>query len=242
MEITKREVIASIVIIAVMLVLGFIIGDKIQDRRNDKNAEYYKAIHIDNNTEMFQYGMDTNIGNAFVYGDLNAIDTVTFDEIGGEYMYVEKVEEHYNMHTRTVTKTRPVNGKTQTYTETEIYYSWDYHDSWEKHSEKISFCGVEFDYEKIDIPSSDYIETINKSSHVRFKYYGVPTEHTGTVYTKLSDGTITDQSDFLVNKTIDESLEHYTTSIALGLFWFFWILLSAAAVVGFYYLDNWWLE
>lgn len=39
---------------------------------------------------MFQYGKDTNVGNAFVYGDLKAVDTVTYPEIGGEYMYVEK--------------------------------------------------------------------------------------------------------------------------------------------------------
>ena len=128
MEITKREVFASIAIVAVMFVLGFVIGDKIQDRQNDVNAEYQKAVQIENNTELFQYGMSTNVGNAFVYGDLKAIDTVSFEEIGGEYLYVEKVEEHYNRHTRTVTKTRTVNGKTQTYTTTEVYYSWDYHD------------------------------------------------------------------------------------------------------------------
>ena len=241
MKITKREVIVSISIIAVMLVLGFIIGDKIQDRQNDKNAEYYKAVHIDN-TELFQYGMDTNVGNAFVYGNLNAIDTVTFDEIGGEYMYVEKVEEHYNRHTRVVTRTRTVNGRTQTYTDTEVYYSWDYHDSWDKHSENISFCGVDFDYGKIKKPSSDYITTLDGGYHVRFKYYGVEPTYTGTVYTNLFDGTINDNSDFLANKNIDESIEYYTASVALVLFWIFWILLSCGAVVGFYYLDNRWLE
>ena len=51
---------------------------------------------------MFQYGMDTNVGNAFVYGDLKAVDTVTYPEISGEYMYVEKVKERYTKHTRRV--------------------------------------------------------------------------------------------------------------------------------------------
>ena len=66
-------------------------------------------------------------------------------------MWIEKVEEHYNPHTRTVTKTRKnAQGKTETYTETEVYYSWDYYDSWEKHSSRIQFCGQEFDYGKIE--------------------------------------------------------------------------------------------
>ena len=238
MEITKREIIISIAIVAVMLILGFIISGCITDAINDKNAEYQKAIHIEN-TELFQYGMDTNVGNAFVYGDLKAIDTVTFDEIGGEYLYIEKVEEHYNMHTRTVTYTDS-KGKTQT--RTEVYWTWDYHDSWSKHSEKISFCGVEFDYGKINTPSSRYLDTIQKSSHIRYQYYVVDTAHTGTIYTQLLDKTITDGSDFLKNYTLEESLDYYTSSVAVVIFWIVWVLLSGFAVYGFYYLDNRWLE
>ena len=88
MEVTKREIIISIAIAAVMLTIGFFIYGKITDDQNDKNAEYQKAVHIED-SELFQYGMDTNVGNAFVYGDLRAVDVVTFDEIGGEYLYVE---------------------------------------------------------------------------------------------------------------------------------------------------------
>ena len=241
MRITKREVIASIAIVAVMLIFGFILSGKIQDNINDANAEYYKAIHIEN-TELFQYGMDTNVGNAFVYGDLVAIDTVGFNEIPGEYMYVEKVEEHYNRHTRTVTKTRTVNGKTQTYTETEVYWSWDRYDSWDKHSEKISFCGIEFDYGKIDIPSSSYIDTIKESSRVRYKYYGVSTEHTGTIYTQLSNHTITNGSRFFNNCGIEKSLEICTSGIGIGVFWLFWTILSGFVLYVFYYAENKWLE
>lgn len=238
MEITKREVIASIVIVATMLTAGFAIGDKIQDRQNDKNAEYQKAVHIED-TELFQYGMDTDIGNAFVYGDLKAIDTVTFDEIGGEYLYVEKVEEHYNAHTRTVTK-RDANGNS--HTETEIYYSWDYYNSWEKHSNEISFCGIKFDYNKISTPSSKYITTIKKWTSVRYKYYGVPITNTGTIYTKLCNGTIRDNSNFFKDCSIDEALKSCTTNVAIIIFWCVWIVLIGVIVCIFYYFDNKWLE
>ena len=95
MKVTKREIIINIAITAVMLIIGFFISGKITDMQNDKNAEYQKAVHIEE-PELFQYGMDTNVGNAFVYGDLQAVDTVTFDEIGGEYLYVEKVKEKKN--------------------------------------------------------------------------------------------------------------------------------------------------
>lgn len=169
--ITQREIIVSISIIAIMLLFGVLISGKISEHQMDKNEVYNKAVKIES-TDLFQYGMDTNVGNAFVYGDLKAVDTVTYPEIGGKYMYVEKVKEKYTRHTRTVTKTRTVNGKTQTYTETEVYWTWDRVGSEDQKCKQISFCGVTFDSNKIDIPGANYIDTIKESSKIRYKYYG----------------------------------------------------------------------
>ena len=88
-EITKREILASVSIIAVMLLIGVLISSKISEHQLDANEVYNKAVKIDN-TDLFRYGMDTNVGNAFVYGDLVAADTVTYPEIDGEYMYIER--------------------------------------------------------------------------------------------------------------------------------------------------------
>ena len=244
MKITKREKIASIAIVSVMMIVGFFISSKITDYQNDKNAEYQKAVHIED-PELFQYGMDTNIGNAFVFGKLEAVDAVTFDEIGGAYLWIEKIEEHYNPHTRIVTKTRTnAQGKTETYTETEVYYSWDYYDSWEKHSSRIRFCGQEFDYGKIALPPEEYIDTKKDAflSNVRYKYYGVSKEYTGTIYTRLMDGTISQQSKFLTDCNPEQALECYTSGGETILFWVVWMILIAGCVVGFCYFDNRWLE
>lgn len=237
-EITKREILASIAIIAIMLILGFSISNKIAANESDANVEYQKAIHIED-TEMFQYGMETSVGNAFVYGDLEAVNSVTFDEIGGEYIYVEKTEEHYNRHTRTVTKTDS-NGKK--YTDTEVYYTWDYYDSWNKSVENVKFCGVEFPINKIDIPGSHHITTIKESRKVRYVYYGIDAKHTGTIYTKLKENTISDNSRFFKDTNIDDALESCTSNVGVFIFWFVWIILMGIVVFGFYYLKNEWLE
>ena len=123
----------------------------------DKNEIYNKAVKIDSQ-EMFQYGMDTNIGNAFVYGELKAIDTVTYTEIGGEYMYVKKVKEKYTMHTRQVAHTRTVNGKTETYYTTEEYWTWDKINSSAIKCKRISFCGYQRKntYPQFDFQTSTY--------------------------------------------------------------------------------------
>lgn len=203
----------------------------------DKNEIYNKAVKIESQ-EMFQYGMDTNVGNAFVYGDLKAVDTVTYPEIGGEYMYVEKVKERYTRHTR---KVRHSNGKTTWYT-TETYWTWDRVGSEDIKSKEISFCDIVFSSSKIELPGTNYIDTIKESSHIRYKYYGVGTKYTGTIFTDLRDKTISDNNNFYNNSTIDETIEYLESSVGTVIFWIFWVILIGLAVFGFYYLDNRWLD
>ena len=234
-EITKREILASISIIAVMILFGILISSKISEYQMDKNEIYNKAVKIESQ-EMFQYGMDTNVGNAFVYGDLKTVDTVTYPEIDGEYMYVEKVKEQYTMHTRQVAHTRTVNGKSQTYYTTETYWTWDRVGSEDIKCKEVSFCGVNFTSNKIDLPGTDYIDTIKESSHIRYKYYGVGTEYKGTIFTDLRDKTISDKTSFYNNSTIDETIERLESDFPIIIFWIFWVILIGGMAVSYTHL------
>lgn len=237
-EITKRELLASVSIIAIMLLIGVLISGKISEAQLDANEKYNKAIKIDT-LDLFEYGMRTNVGYAFVYGDLKAVDTVSYPEINGEYMYIEKIEEHYNMHTRTVTTT---DSKGKTHTRTETYWSWDYAGSEEQRCSEITFLGHIFPSNKVKFPSAEYIDTIKESSHVRHKYYGVDTEYIGTIFTDLRSNTIANNTPFYVNMTIEQTTKHLETGSDVIFFWIFWIILTGFCVYGFYYADNNWLK
>ena len=239
--ITKREIIFSVVILAVMLILGFVIHGSIDNSLMLKHQEYNTALRIDNDTNMFVYGMNTNVGNSYVYGELKAVDPVTYQEIGGEYSSVKKVKEKYTMHTRVVTYTVTVNGKPQTRTRTETYWTWDPVQTWRENCTKITFLDVEFDYGKIDFPEESYITTIKESSHIRYKYYGAPTTSIGTVYTDLRDGTMSDAS-MRHNTSIEDTHKQMTSKGALVVFWIFWVPLTCGTVFAFVYIDNRWLE
>ena len=234
MEITKREIIASISIIALMLILGLIISGKISERIMDSNEKYNKAIKIED-SELFKYGMSTNVGNAFVYGELKIIDPVTYPEIGGKYSYVEKVKERYTMHTRTVKR-----GKRYV---TETYWTWDRVGSESIRSQRVIFLGVKFDYSQFENLNDTYITTIKESSHVRYKYYGSPISATGTIFTSLQDDNIGNNIKLYEDKNIDETYEYLQSGFGLMfLFWILWLSLTSACVYGFYYLDNDWLN
>lgn len=243
-DLTVRELMFSIVIILVMLTGGFFISEKISSSCDNKNEEYYQAIKIDNDAEQFQYGMRTNVGNAFVKGTLSVVDPVTDPDIAGEYAYIEVREEHYNQHTRQVAHTTTVNGKSHTYYTTETYYSWDYYDSWENHSQTVSFLGVEFPYGKIQMPRAYLYDTIKQSFHVRYLYYVINTEYNGVIYANLKDNTIGNGTPFIQTDTIDDAVDYMVSNGTVGLviFWVVWIILIGAAVLGFCYFDNKWLE
>lgn len=242
MEIKKREIIASIVIVSVMLIIGFYISGKIQQHMLEKYQEYDSAVQIDSEEELFRYGMKTNIGNAFVYGNLETLDPVNFPEIEGKYSYIKKEEQEYRMHTRTVTETYTgSDGKTHTRTKIEQYWTWDTMRTYKKTATKISFLNVEFEYDKIPFPSSGHIKTISTGYHKRNVYYGTATSFQGTIFTSLKDETINETS-FYNNQTIEETIEYLERGHEIVIFWVVWAILIVLVVIGFYYLENRWLD
>ena len=85
MEIKKREVIASVVIVAFMLIVGFAISEKIRQSLLEDYQVYDTAVQIDDDKELFEYGMKTNVGYSFVYGELKTLDPVSYSEVSGQY-------------------------------------------------------------------------------------------------------------------------------------------------------------
>lgn len=237
--ITKREVIASISIIAIMLLIGIILLGKISEAQMDSNEKYNKAIKIDN-TDLFQYGMDTNIGNAFIYGTMKTVDPVTFPEIGGKYLTAIKETERYTKHTRIVTTT---DSKGRSHSRTEVYWTWDVIDVQKLKAKHIIFNGIKFESSQIQLPNEKHIGTISGGYHIRYQYFGAPIETKGTIFAYLADGSLgKEAAPYYIDMTIDETVDRLQAGSWTVIFIFIWILLTGGVVYGFYYLDNRWLE
>ena len=241
MEIKKREVIASVVIVALMLIIGFAISEKIRQSLLEDYQVYDTAAQVDDK-ELFEYGMETNVGYAFVYGELKTLDPVSYPEVSGKYSYIKKEEQEYRQHSKTVTKTyTDSKGKTHTKTEIEYYWTWDTMRTESKTATKISFLDVEFAYEKIPFPSSHQIDIVKTGYHRRNVYYGTETDFQGTLFTSLKENTI-NNTKFYKDQTIAEAIENLEKGSEIVIFWVLWILLIIGLVIGFYYLENKWLD
>ena len=89
-EITKREVLFSVIIFFVMLIIGVVSNSALTDHFIQKNDMYGKALKINAEESLFKQAMQTNFGNAFVYGDLSADTPVSYDDVKGEYTYIRQ--------------------------------------------------------------------------------------------------------------------------------------------------------
>lgn len=238
MEITKREIIVSVSILALMVILGLFISGKISEHIQDSNAKYNKALKI-KDEDLFKYAMKTSAGYAFVEGELKAKIPVEHANTNGKYIYLEEVKERYTRHTRV--ETYSVNGKTRT--RTKVYWSWDKIDSSKEVSDKIHFLGVDFKTSQFKLPTTNYIETIRESSRIRYKYYGIKDETQATIFTHLANNNIENKNvKVYSNKNTNEVLEEVNSGSSIYAFWVIWILCIVAIIAYFYYLENGWLN
>ena len=242
MEVTKREIIVAISIFLVMISIGIIIKNNIEDIINAKNEKYYKALKIDNNEDMFKYAMQTNVGYILAQGNVQAIDPVEKD-IEGQYFYIKKEKEEYTRHTRQVAHTRTVGNNTETYYTTEEYWTWDYVGEEEYHVDKFKYLGIEFNYNDIRFSNITHKDTVDGGYHIRYQYYVIPSEFQGCLFSKI-EGNQCKDIDFKRNTTIEDVIESKKkeAGISSTVFIVVWIFLSIGAVVGYVFLDNNYLE
>lgn len=243
-EITFMEILVSIIIIAVMTSIGFLLSGKIDSSTREKNNIYNTALHIDN-ADLFKHALENSSGRAFVFGELKTVDPVSFKDFEGEYFYIERVKEEYRMHTRVVTET---DSKGVTHTKTETYWQWDVVDRDIKNATKVTFHGIEFPASMFDLGGSTYKDTIKVKRDIRYIYRVIDRNHVGTIFANLKDNTIDlgNHSKIRFNHDLNthDTMVQYVqdpTSAKIG-FWVVWIMLTGGIVYGFYYLENNWLE
>lgn len=238
-DITVREVIVGLAIFFIMMEIGTLISGAINEKDINLSQKYQQALKIENDKDEFVYAMKTDYGDALVYGELKSVGSVTYKEIGKQYMYIEKVKEVYTKHYREVCSGSGKKRKCRM----ESYWKWDMVNTESKHTKHVTFLGVKFPYEKFKIRDSSYIKTISGGYHIRYKYYGCPTKYKGSIFANLQNDDIHNVS-FYKDKSTGQVLDDIQQNRDIGqiIFWTVWTLLSIALVVFFIYRDNRWLE
>ena len=236
---TFGELLVSIVIICIFSISGLFISDKIQNKISESNQAYLHATEIDS-PNLFDYAIRTEVGDAFVLGNLIAVDPVTVDN-KGPYLLIKKRTEKHTMHTRVVTHS---DGK-RTWTTTETYWTWDYYKEQSWHCNKINFCEKEFDYGAIAMPGHQYLCTDYEQTWARLRhiYYVIPSENKGVLFTNLTNKEVSYGE--WINAESTQRAKQSCVNSSKGLmiaFWFVWVVLTALAVFAFCTFDNNWLN
>lgn len=244
-EITVRELIAAPTILGIMLVLGFVIGGKIDNAVQAKNLMYHSAPHVET-VEAFKDRLETDNRHIFSSGHMAAVWPVNFanmytnDYPEGDYLYVSVHREEYRRHEEHWTDD---DGNHHV----RVYYSWDADGSKERWAPAVVFNDCPFPTAKFDfkVPRK-YLGCrgggLLVGSH-RYKYYCLLKDYDGIVFTKIENKDIFNAEFYTeFGMDIDALEEDLTTSHAVQLFWSLWIVLTIALIIIFFYADNYWLE
>ncbi len=233
-EITFREVLVSISIVSIMFIIGIFIFDKLVILMEDSNAQYLKATKI-KDEELFDYSLQTNVGNSLVQGEMKAVKPIKDPLIKGEYITLCIDKEEYTQHTRTV-----MVGKAVT---TQIYYTWDTVTTDYETCKEVTFLGQKFNTSQFILPMENYIDTVYITDDVRLVYRGIKTIPVATIYCNIAKKNI--GKDVVVYESnISKTLENITsTSNAFLLaFWLIWFILTLVLVYFFVLGKNDWLN
>ena len=193
---------------------------------------------------MFKYAIKTNVGYTLASGTIRAINGISIDELDGIYLSIKKVKEEYRKHYREEKHTRiKSDGTEEIYYTTEEYWTWDYVEEEKIHVDKFNFLGVDFDYDTIEFYNQSYNTTKEVEYHIRYKYYTIPIEFEGTLFTYINNNTIT-QNKFSTNKTINEIVKSKEDDVNFinAIFWITWIIFITLIDFGYVYLENNYLE
>lgn len=234
-EFTFREILVSVLIILAMIALGLFIANGIHDSATEDSEVYFKALKVDNDPDLFDYAIRTEVGDTLSYGTFKANEPVKDKLIDGEYFAIRKTEEHYTMHTRTVSYKC---GKS-TCTRTETYWTWDSVGTETEHTKSFNYLGADFNFDKVDFSNYKYKEKVKTEPNVRYVFDVIPKEFNGTLYAKAKDKTISKTTLFYGEKikSVMEAKETQADRYTL-IFWICWGFLIVVIVVIFAVLDN----
>lgn len=243
MEVTKREILLSITILAVMIGIGVWISSPILSKANNRYIETASSVVV-SDAEKFGYIKRTDAGRFIANGTLSVIDTIRIDGLPKPYSYVKKDKEEYRLHVETYTTT---DGKGHTTTHTRTYHSWDVVKTWKYRSERGRFLGQEFKMDEVFRyhPRKDTVVKVKTGlfeNDTRYVYYTCPSSFNGIMIGEAQNKEYR-ESRFIEGKNSDKYLEDAARSLNAGTaaFWIGWILLTGLLIVGFYYFENKWL-
>jgi hypothetical protein len=242
-EITKREILFSAIIIAIMLGIGVWISNPILSSATKKALDVVTAVKV-SDAEKFGYIKRTNVGQFYAEGTLIANDTITIPDIPGEYSYIEKVKEEHRMHVQTYTTT---DGKGHTTVHTRTYWSWDVMDRKSFETESYTFLGERFVKKDIHYRPYGHLDTTiyNRQlwgNDIRYVYYTTPVDVDGVIV-GVADNKSFSETEFRQGRKIEdiEARAERKINNAPIVFWILWSLLTISFVALFYICENKWL-
>lgn len=108
----------------------------------EQEARMYQTAIQTTSDEQLNYSIDTKQGKVLSPVTIKAVDKVKFPEMNKEFVRVDKEEETYTKHYRTVCTYDEDGNVKECHQET--YYTWDTTNRWDVSAKKVDMAGREY--------------------------------------------------------------------------------------------------
>lgn len=235
-EVTAREIVVSIIGALLLISMGFIIATTIHDKITERNEPYIKALKVDNNPDLFDHALKTEVGSVLSYGKVKTVKPLTVDNLDGEYLVVQTVKEEYTMHTRSVS----YKCGNSTCHRDETYWTWDEYSRSKNIADTIKFLGRDLATEGLKY--NDYMDSskyFDDGYHKRVHYNTIDANFNASVY-GIARTKVLNSIYIYPEETIAKVVEDKTTEAddKVVLFWVIWGIIIALGVGIFIALEN----
>lgn len=218
------------IIFLLMLLIGMYIARKEREKAADKSADFRKALEIETDHD-FAYGIETNIGYAFVYGIIRAINPIKPSWCDNELLSYEIIEEELQERVDYVPVTEyDDDHMSHTRMERHVYYEWVMIGKENQNVDEIEFRGKVLPYNKIKMPDCYLLKRENTGFNRRNSYYILKNNLAGSIFTFLSENGISDKSRFFsgLNSKAAKIKAIKDEQNRVKQFWILWLLITIA--------------
>lgn len=231
-DVTYRELGVGTLIFVLCMMLSIGIASVIQSSLREVANRYSAALIIDNQ-EQFDHAREYNYGNSLTYVTVTSDDLVSFSGVHGEYLYMAKDSYEW-----VETKHYDENHKY-----THSTWDWKFRGTTTKKSSTFNIMGIKIQGNNIQTFPTSHITT-HRYGDWKYVYSGCKPGVSGTLFGNLHDGTLTNGEGLYHNQTQASVVQSKIAAAdaAFPTTMIVCVIISIAGVIGFFCLDNDWLN
>lgn len=247
---SNSEILLTAIIVPALVFIIVSIGAWSYISSVDRYNLFSQAYKTDQ-PDLFQYAVDTEVGNILTQGEIRVTQTHTMHNVQGEFASITKVHQEERKKTRQVSYQCGTEDAPKTCYRTETYWEWDTissdtneHNEYSIHDVVVPVCPGSKSrlnpQQHYTGPERKDFRHVYPEKRKRFYFEVRPATQNATIFLRSIEGGISNPRhsgciERFVDKSIDDVLKMHEPNINIAIWGsFIFVILGICGVVGLF--------